>query len=152
MADVQHRENVEPHDTPVGELVLEYLRVQQATLDQIVAALNRIESHMDSAARNGGRGLETPPQPTPPPAPAREPAPARAVPARPKARRLGRRRHARSCSVCTRESAAERTPELVSAGWMIAGQVAVCPQCREAGWRTSEDGGLPFRPRAPSGR
>jgi hypothetical protein len=154
MADVQHRENAQPHDASLGELVLEHLRIQQATLDQLVAALNRIESRLDSTARNGARSLSDtrPPDPAPPPAPSQERAPSPVAPARRRRRRFPGRRPVRSCAVCKRASSPDRKRELLSAGWIIAGRLAVCPSCRDAGWRVGEDGGLPFRPRTLGGR
>lgn len=153
MADVQHRENAHPPDSSLGELVLEHLRIQQATLDQLVAAMDRIESRLHAGTHNGAGRETRPPDPVPPPpAPSLDGASAPVAPARPRPRRFPGRRRVWSCAVCKRTSPPNHKQEHLSAGWIIAGHLAVCPPCREAGWRVGENGGLPFRPRTPGGR
>ncbi len=62
--------------------------------------------------------------------------------------RWGRKSQSKSyaCAVCKRLPLAHRPKQLTAAGWAIAGEAALCPDCKGLGWQLPEDGGLPFRP------
>jgi len=51
----------------------------------------------------------------------------------------------RACAVCQCRSPRKTRRELVQSGWTVVGQSGVCPECRSAGWRLGDAGGLPFR-------
>ena len=59
-----------------------------------------------------------------------------------------RRSQSRSyaCAVCKRLPLGQRPKQLTAAGWAIAGEAALCPDCKDLGWQLPENGGLPFRP------
>jgi hypothetical protein len=63
-------------------------------------------------------------------------------------RRWGRGSQGQSyiCAVCKRLPLGQRPKQLTGAGWVIAGEAALCPDCQGSGWQLPEDGGLPFRP------
>jgi hypothetical protein len=61
------------------------------------------------------------------------------------ARLLPFSRGARTCAVCQRNTPRKTKRDLARAGWTITGQWGVCPECRSAGWRLGDTGGLPFR-------
>jgi chromosome segregation ATPase len=62
-------------------------------------------------------------------------------------RRWGRKSQRQSyiCAVCKRLPLGQRPRQLTAAGWVIAGEAALCPDCQGLGWQLPEDGGLPFR-------
>jgi hypothetical protein len=151
MPDIQHPQEAErlaaalrEHEGPVVELVLQCLEAQQAMNERMLDAMSALESRVDSLAHDLGRRRSV--------ADAAEAGPSQPAPATARRRLLPLRRgRARSCAVCKREVPRGSKREVSSAGWTIAGKWGVCPQCHATGWRVSEGGGLPFRPRATGG-
>jgi hypothetical protein len=126
----------------VVELVLDCLRAQQAMTRQVLEWLYRHHASEASPAESErGNGL-------PIVAVARTEEPSPAPPPSGKGLISRWRRRVRACAVCKREASRASTRDLSSAGWAIAGQTGICPECRSTGWRVSDRGGLPFRPRS----
>lgn len=64
-------------------------------------------------------------------------------------RRLGRGRRPQNrsitCAVCNRAVQGQSPKQLTAAGWIFAGEAALCPDCQRFGWQLPQEGGLPFR-------
>jgi len=90
---------------------------------------------------------EAPIPDTPPPAEeAQAPPPRRGLMGR-----LGRRRgkifitEPGACAVCQRTLVAGSQEALENSGWLINGEVGLCPDCQADGWQLPEGARLPFR-------
>jgi hypothetical protein len=49
------------------------------------------------------------------------------------------------CAVCSRELQAASAEELATSGWIVQGEVGLCPNCQEDGWTLPEGAPLPTR-------
>jgi hypothetical protein len=67
----------------------------------------------------------------------------------PRGRRRRRDRRLRNqmsvCVVCTRTLEGVNPKQLTASGWIVKGDVSICPECQGFGWQLPEGGGLPFR-------
>jgi hypothetical protein len=50
-----------------------------------------------------------------------------------------------NCAVCQRSFAAGSPEELETSGWLVSGDVGLCPECQSEGWQLPEGARLPFR-------
>jgi hypothetical protein len=149
---------------------LEYLSDQQAMHSELLERMKLLEGRLESLARviddlnpSVARHVaeawetliaKTPSEarsgisPTAPNARA-EPVSSTVSPSGPRGSRWRPRLRApRCCTVCRCDAHARSKRELLSAGWIIAGDSSICTDCRSAGWALKEAGGLPFRQRA----
>jgi hypothetical protein len=55
---------------------------------------------------------------------------------------VGREGH---CAVCQRAFMAGSVDSLEVSGWLVSGEVGVCPDCQADGWQLPEGASLPFR-------
>lgn len=140
----------------VVELVLECVKAQQAMTTQVLEWL-RLQNPTSEALLQAVLAAPDAPEasPTPREDASRPPhaATGRSDEPSPVARAPGTglisrwRRRARSCAVCNRNAPRTSSRELANVGWAVSGRTGICPDCRSAGWRVSDRGGLPFRPR-----
>jgi hypothetical protein len=148
------------------ERVLECLSGHEATRAELLDRMKLLESRVESLARlvehptpdvGDGRGQPIAEEaagarsgvsPAEPDARA-EPVSSTTSPSRPRRSRWRAWfRAPRCCAVCRCDAHGRSRRELLSAGWMIAGDSSICTDCRSAGWALKQAGGLPFRQRA----